>query len=781
MLKNYLVTTLRNLMKHKGFSFINIMGLALAFLVCILIFLWCRYELSFDKNNQNYRWIYRVNTEFHLSNETERYTSCPEPAGPTLVEEFPEITHTARLYGTSGLMIHNDMKFNESNVVFTDPEFFDLFPVETIRGDRSEFLKDPYSMVITQSMGEKYFGNENPVGKVITRNGRWNYTISGVIADFPENTSYQYDFFLSINLFYELEVDFVGSWGNISGQTLIMTMPGIDPDELNEKVWNVANEHSPEAKVCNLWLQPLSKIHLHDLEGGGPIQYVYIFAAIGLIVLLIACINFMNLSTAHSSLRAREVGMRKISGAGKQQIVRQFFGESILISLLAMILAVIVLELLINSFEEFARITVDFSWQQDYILIPVIFLVVIFTGILAGSYPALFISSYHPVDVIKGMNERGKKGSVFRRILVVSQFSLAIIFIICTLIVYKQLSFLNKRDLGFNKDNIIYMRIRGELNEKYLEFKQQLLKNPGIVSVTRSSSTLAEYGLVASSLDWEGRAEEDDPIFSFECVDYDYIETFQLKMSAGRSFSENFKEDQNNYLLNESAVKRIGYKDPIDRYFSMWGTEGRIIGVVKDYSFKSATQGIDPMFLTYIPEYFNYISVRILPGNIDKVLDDMEKTWKEFVDLYPFSYHFLDEDFDRMYQFEAKMGTLFRIFTIMAVFISCLGLLGLTSFSVERRKKEIGIRKVMGASALELLFMMIRDFTKWVLLANLIAWPLAWYAMKNWLQNYAFQVRMSYISFLYASLLAFFIAVFTVFFHTYKATSENPVNTLKYE
>jgi len=782
MFKNYLKIAFRNLFRHKTYSIINISGLAIAMTVCIIILLWCRYELNYDRFLLNIYRLYRVNTEYPLLAETERYSSSPEPAGATLVELFPEITHHCHFYQASGLMVYENKKFMEHNLVYTDQDYLEMFSIRPVFGDINTMLDDPYSIVLTETMAGKYFGDKNPLGEIIRRNDLRDYTVTGVIEDFPENVSYKYDFLMSVNLFKELKLSFLGRWNNISGETFIMTEPGIDMNELGEKIRGIPNELNPEDEVCYLWLQPLSKIHLYDLDGGGAIQYIYIFMVIGLIVLIIACINFMNLSTARSSLRAKEIGMRKVSGAQRGQLIGQFYLESILQAILAMIIAIAASEMIIDSLERFANLNSSLNFLKDFKLILGFLGITLFTGFFAGSYPALFLSTFNPITVLKSIFSKGKKGSVFRYILVVIQFSLSIILIISTLIVFKQMNYLKKHDLGFDKDNLVYLPIKGELSEKFPEFKDELLKIPGIESVTRSSNILTNIGLVASGLDWEGRAEDDSPIFSFEGIDYDYFKTCKMEFVAGRGYSREFANDEENYILNETAIDRIGYKEnPIGKSFAMWGRKGKIIGVVKDFNFQSLSKEIDPLILTYFPDYFSYIQIRIDTENISQLVTDLEKTWISFVSQFPFEYKFMDEDFDRLYEFENNMGSLFKVFTVLAVFISCLGLFGLAMFVVERRTKEIGVRKVMGASAGGLIMLLVKDFIKWVLLANIIAWPLAWLAMDKWLQNYAYKTQMSMIPFISAGIVALLISIVTVFFHTYKAANSNPVKALKYE
>ncbi|MDP8288132.1 MAG: ABC transporter permease [Candidatus Electryonea clarkiae] len=782
MIKNYLKTAFRNIWKHKGFSFINIIGLAIAMTICIIIMFWCLYELNYDRFLPNYNRLYRVNTEFQLSTETERYAASPEPTGATLEGMFPEITHYCHFYNTSGLMTYNDKKIMEHDLVYTDPDFLEMFSIQAIHGDIHTMLDDPYSIVLTESISKKYFGDINPVGEILRRNDFRDYTVMGVIADFPINASYNFDFLMSTNLFKELNISWVGQWSNISGETFIMTQPGVDIKELGEKIWGVPNELSPDHEVCYLRLQPLSKIHLYDLEGGGSIQYIYIFMAIGLIVLIIACINFMNLSTARSSLRAKEVGMRKVSGAQKGQLVRQFFSESIILSFLAMIIAIIASGIVISNMDRFAEIGISFNVFKDLDIVLGLLAITLFTGFFAGSYPAFVLSTFNPITVLKGVLTSGKRGSAFRRILVVIQFSLSIILIICTLIVYKQMDFMKKRDLGFNKDNLMYLRIKGELNEKYPEFKEELLTIPGIQNLTRSSSILTNIGYVASGLNWEGKGEEDDPIFSFEGIDYDYFTTCQMELVEGREFSQEFAHDEENYILNEVAIKRIGYEgEPIGRMFDMWGRKGEIIGVVKDFNFKHQAQEIDPLILTYFPDYYSYILIRTDTDDISGLVTQVESVWKDFVSQFPFEYHFMDEDFEKLYKLEHTMGSLFKAFTVLAVLISCMGLFGLSMFVVEKRTREIGVRKVLGASAGGLITLLMRDFIRWVLIANIIAWPIAWYAMKNWLQDYAYKTQISLFQFIAAGIAALLIAILTVFFHTYRAANINPAEVMKYE
>ncbi len=781
MFESYLKTAFRNIWNHKGFSLINIAGLAIAMTVSIIILLWCNYELSYNKYLENYDRIYRVNTEYHLSSEIERYRSSPEPTGRTLTEMFPEVINHCHFYNATGLMVIDEKKFMERNMVFTDPGFLEMFSVNTIQGDRNTMLDDPYAIILTKSMANKYFENENPIGKTIRRNDDIDFTISGVIEDFPANATYSYDFIMSVNIFKEWEVGFLGRWSNISGETYIMTEPNTNINLLGEKIYNVPNELSDE-EVCFLWLQPLSKIHLYKLNGGGAIQYIYIFLAVGLIVLIIACINFMNLSTARSSVRAKEVGMRKVSGAHRAHLIRQFFGESILLAILAMMLALVFTEIVISSADRFAHINDAMNELLNYKSVLMILGLTVLTGIFAGSYPAFILSKFNPISVLKGVYTKGKQGDAFRKLLVVIQFSLSIILIVSTLVVFNQMQYMKQKDLGFNKDNMLYLPMRGEIAEKFYEFKEELLKIPDIQNVTRSSSKLTEIGYIASGLNWEGRAEEDDPIFSFEGVDYDYFETCEMEFVAGRGFSRDFADDEKNYVLNEKAIKRIGYEgDVLGRMFDMWGREGKIIGVVKDFNFQHQSREIDPLILTYFPEYYNHVLIKIESSDLGAVISQIENTWQSFVSQFPFEYNFMDDDFEKLYKNEQNMGSLFQVFTALAVFISCLGLFGLATFVVERRTKEIGVRKVLGATSGGLIMLLIRDFTKWVLLANVIAWPVAWFTMNKWLQNYAYKTELTTLPFIAAGLAALIIAIITVLLQTYKAANANPVEALKYE
>ncbi|MFC1898110.1 ABC transporter permease, partial [Candidatus Cloacimonadota bacterium] len=462
--------------------------------------------------------------------------------------------------------------------------------------------------------------------------------------------------------------------------------------------------------------------------------------------------------------------------------VRQFYGESILLSIIAMTLALVLTEIIISSVSQFEHINRSLNSLIDLQFIFSVLGITLFTGVLAGSYPAFSLSKFNPITVLKGIHSKGKQGNAFRRLLVVIQFSLSIILIISTLIVFNQMKYMKERDLGFNKDQLLYMPIKGEIEEKFFEFKEELLKLPGIQNVTRSSSLLTRIGLVASGLNWEGRAEEDDPIFSFEGVDYDYIETCKMELVSGRTFSQDFADDEKNYILNESAIKRIGYEDnPLGRMFDMWGREGKIIGVVKDFNFQHQSKEIDPLILTYYPDFYNYVFIKVNTDNYTELVENIGAIWSDFVSLFPYEYHFMDEDFEQLYKVEETMGNLFQIFTGLAVFISCLGLFGLATFVVERRTKEIGVRKVLGASSGGLIMLLIKDFTKWVLLANVIAWPVAWFVMNKWLQNYAYKTQMSASPFIIAGFAALMIAIFTVFFRTFNAANANPVKALKYE
>jgi ABC-type antimicrobial peptide transport system permease subunit len=792
MFWSYVKIAWRNIKRYKGYSFINIIGLATGLACCILILLWVQDELNHDRFHVNLNDLYRINAEFHKTEPVTHYWPVCAPLAPALKEEYPEIARAARFTRLRrGQQVkYGDKNFLEPQICLTDPDFFVMFTFPFLEGDPRTALSHPDSIVLTKSASAKYFGDENPVGKVLNINNKYDFTVAGVLKDIPENSTIQFDYLIP---FIRIE-DFETAWAvldnwSLSGfATYIQLEKTASPTVLENKIAHYLQKHVPESKDV-IYLQSFEDIHLHSshiqfaIEGQGDISYVYIFSLVALFVLIIASINFMNLATAKSSNRAKEIGLRKVVGAKRVQLVRQFFFESVGMAFLSLILAVVLVELFLPVFAKLSgkTLVLDFS-SHIHVLLAIVFMTLI-TGLLSGTYPALFLSSLRPVKVLKGVLRTEGRGFLFRRILVVSQFALSIMLIICTIVVSHQNTYMQNKKLGFNRDHVVYLPIREELAERFDTFKTELVKRTGILNVAASSS-LPTSGvfLTTDKVSWEGKNPEDNVVLEVTSTGYDFIETFDMEVVEGRSFSKEFLTDEEEaVVINETAKKIIGMEDPVGKQLIFGDAATTIIGVVKDYHFKSLHSEIEPLIMAIVPSVYRYVFIKLEAGDIPRTLAGIENTWGTFFPETPFEYHFLDEAFDRLYRTERRMGTLFNYFSALAIIISCLGLLGLASFMAEKRTKEIGIRKVLGASLAGIILLLNKQFTKWILIANLVAWPVAYYAMSHWLQGFAYRINLRVGTFALAAVLALAIAVGTVSYQSVKAALTNPAESLRYE
>lgn len=792
MLWNYLKVTWRNIRRYKGYSFINIVGLAVGLASCILILLWVQDELSYDRFHTNGNDLYRVVAEWRKTKPASHYWPVCAPLAPALKEEYPEIIKAARFtrLRRGQLVKFGSKNFNESQICLTDPDFFEMFTFPFVQGDARTALSNPESIVLTEEMAAKYFGTEDPIGKTLNINNEYDFIVTGVIKNIPHNSHLQFDFLAS---FVRIE-DFEKAWEVLDNWTLNGFATYIELEErasaavLTDKIANYRQKKVPESKDV-LYLQPLKDIHLYSshilfgIEGQGDIRYVYIFSIVAFFVLFIASINFMNLSTARSSNRAKEVGLRKVVGAKRAQLIRQFFCESIVMAFCSLILAVVLAELFLPVFTNLSGKQLSLDLSSHINILFTIVLLTLITGFLSGSYPAFFLSSLRPVKILKGISKTEGQGYLFRRILVVSQFSLSILLIICTVVVSHQVEFMRNKKLGFDKDQVAYFPIRDELVPRYDSFKSELLKNTGIKNVAVSSN-LPTSGVILTTdkVTWEGKNPEEVVVLEVTSAGYDFIETFNMEIVKGRSFSKEFSSDEEEAIvINETAEKVIGIEDPVGKQLVFGESAVTIIGVVKDYHFKSLHSEIEPLVLAIVPDLFRYVFVKLDTADIQNTLIDIESTWKSFFPDTPFEFHFLDEAYDKLYRSEQRMGSLFNTFTILAIVISCLGLFGLASFMAEKRTKEIGIRKVLGASIAGIIILLNKQFTRWVLIANVVAWPIAYYVMSKWLQGFAYRINLEIWIFALAALAALVIAVFTVSYQSVRAALANPVDSLRYE
>ena len=802
MFKNYLKITFRNIKRHKGFSLINISGLAIGMTCTILTLLWVQYELSFDRFHENADQLYQAVYKFEDQEVYGRY--LPGPLAALLKDDYPDIIDSST-YKPWEKKISFGVKSFFGTGSYVDPSFFEMFTFPFIRGNPKAAFSEPYSVVITENLAHKFFGNQDPLGKTLTYyafSEGIDLNITGVIKNIPQNSHIQFDFLIP----YEIGYDWMRTWRNNAVHTYVLLHKDSNWQEVSNKISGVLNKHIPNSKIrARLYLYPLKKIHLFALEGGGLIIYVYIFSLMALIILLIACINFMNLSTARSEKRFKEIGIKKVVGSTRMQLVKQFLNEAILLSLLALFLSVLLVKLLLPSVN--ALLGVELSLYYSLVFILSLFGMALLTGIISGSYPAFFLSSFRPAAILKGqlssmviLKKMGgqrstahQRGSFLRKALVVAQFSLSIFFIICVMGIHKQLNYVRDRDLGFDKEHIVVLQATGELKRRSQSIKNELLKNPDIQSVTFSAFSLTDWesSVAGRNLEWTGKQTDRDFLIGNNYVDYDYLKTFNMKMAEGRFLSKEFVTDASDAcVVNEAAVKAMDMKEPLGKKI-VWGSgaqdENRrtIVGVIEDFNTQSLHQEIRPFVLMpieNIQQYMsNYMCIKLQSDNIPRSLKLIENKIKEFVPDDPFIYQFLDEKIDSLYRTEQLTGKLTRYITFLAIFISCLGLLGLASFSVERRTKEIGVRKVLGASISKIILLLIKDFSRWIFLANIIAWPIAWLAMNRWLQNFAYRTEIDIWIFIFSASLAFIIALLIISYQSIKAALANPVESLRYE
>jgi len=788
MLKNYATITWRNIKRHKTYSFINIAGLAVGLACCLLITLWVLDERSYDRFHENCDRLYRVVVNLPSSGEMRKIVATPPPLGPALKKDFPEIVETTRMsYWGSVPLRAGDKSFNENRMVVVEPSFFSLFTFPFIKGQGAASLRTPNSALISERRAESFFGNEDPIGKVIQVDNRFDYIVRGVFRDIPYNTHIrQFDLVLPWSHLDNMEWYESDSWGMLSYRTYVLLGEKASFQDVNQKITKLIQRYASGSRA-EILLEPISDIHLRShyrlSTGLRGIVYVYIFSVIALFVLLIACVNFMNLTTARSFNRAKEIGMRKTIGALRRHVIVQFFGESLFMTLYALGLALALICLVLPEFNKFTGKQLNFhsifNWQAVIGLIGI----TLFTGFLAGSYPALYLSSFRPVHVLRKVLQTGKKKSVFRRVLVVLQFSMSVILIIGTLVVYAQLDYIRNRKIGWEREHLISISLSGEMKKSFDILKAELLKHPRILSVTAAYSEPTNFESSSHGVNWEGKDAEEVVHVTLNLVDYEFLDTLNIEMAEGRSFSKEFSTDaMEAFLINETLAKMMKTESPVGAKFSFIGREGQIIGVMKDFHFHSLRTGIGPLAMALgSDDYWNYALVKIHQDNVSSTIEDLNKTWKKLFPYSPFAFRFMEEDYERQYRSEMRMGKLTNVFAGLAVFIACLGLLGLTSFAVEQRRKEIGIRKVLGASAGNVLWILGKEFVLWVLVANVIAWPIAYYVMSGWLRNFAYRIGVGLEIFILSSLLTLAVAMAAVAFQSLRAATSNPADSLRYE
>lgn len=782
MLRNYLIITFRNINRHKGYSFINVFGLAMGMAVFILIILFLGNEISYDKFHENYDRIFRVVSG--PPHDKKSYAGTPAPLGPSMLDNFPEVKNIVRIDNRQAVIKYKEKVFNEKQVFFADNSIFEVFSFPLIKGDPLSALKDPDSIVITESIAKKFFGDEDPIGKTLNYNDMLDFRITGLAQDIPENSHLHFDFLIPFKKLENLD-----DWGAWNYYTYLLLNKSISSKRLKEKFDNWAKQQQKglfaTLNIDHLYYQPLTQIHLqynrYNIEPAFNGRYIKIFVAIAFIILSLACINFMNLSTARSDKRATEVGIKKALGAQQYTLIKQFLGESIFLALVASLIAIMLLNLILPVFNQFLGKTLSIDYLSPTFILG-IFVLIIFTGVFSGSYPAFVISSFNTAEVLKSKIITRSR-SLFRNVLVVFQFTISIALIISTMLIFKQMSYIKNMDIGFNQDQIVNIRLNRILYDKSGTIKSEFLKISGVVSASANGympSNMNQY----QSAWWRGQLESERTGMWVMSVDKDFMDIMQINVIEGRDQIKNFVPVDNReaYVLNESAVRQIGWQSAVGKEFSIYGEErpGIVIGVTKDFHFRSLHHEVAPCAML-VREKSWQISLRIESTDLTTTLKTIKNKWKEFSQGFAFDYYFLDEDIDRLYKSETKLSQLIIAFTTLSIFIACLGLFGLASFLAQRKTREIGIRKVLGASVPRITMGLSEVFLKPVIIANLIAWPISYFAMNRWLQNFAYRTTIRIWPFLMATILAVLITLLTVSYQSIKAATANPVDSLRYE
>jgi putative ABC transport system permease protein len=809
MIRNYFIIAWRNIIRNKLYSSINIIGLSVGIACCALIFLYVQFESSFDKSNENIDRIYRVNV--HIKPENRILASSSPPMAPLLQANFPEIKKAVRInFMNKGTLSYGDKKFYDNRIMAADSTLSDVFTFQTLEGNLRKSLSIPNSIVLTQTAVKKYFGTEDAMGKTMRLSNTIDLTVTGIIKDPPLNSHFNFDCLISREGFALVSRPGYAFYPNMTANQIdsvynvhyenniigaiyevysyILVEKNTNPQLLEKKVSAYMEHHLQEHKRYsgmwyNLKLQPLSDIHLksnldHEIKPNNDIKYIYIFSATAILILLIACFNFINLSTARSLNRSKEIGLRKVIGAARLQLIGQFLGESFLFSIIGSLISIIFVVLALPFFNEFLGSPLSLNLGVAWVYLIIIFCI----GLLSGFYPALLMSSFSPIKALKGVIKHGWQDILFRKGLVVLQFTIAVILIISSSIILKQMNFIRNQNIGMKKEQLLQINLR----KSELIFNE-FNKNPNVLS---SSLNNFSFKSIPKIMMWpENEGQEQQSERNNICVDENFLKTYQIKLINGRNFSKDFPSDETeSFIVNESAVKSFGWKneEAIGKMIYWYKIKpvpevGKIIGVVKDFNYTSLHNNVSPLIIQIWRPRSNYITLRLKAGDISSTISQLEASWKDLVPDVPFNYSFLDEDFDNLYKAEQKLQTLISIFTFLSVFVACLGLFGLAAFAIKQRVKEIGIRKILGANVSRLVQLLSKDFVKLVLISIIIASPIAWYFTNKWLQDFAYKIEIGYWTFVLAGSLALMVAFLTISFQTVKAASANPIKSLRTE
>jgi putative ABC transport system permease protein len=798
MIRNYLKTAIRYILKHKGYTIINLLGLALGLACGFLMILYVLNEISYDRYHKNANRIYRITEEY--SKGDRQFHSADIYAFSPLQDEIIEIERSVRIFTYSwkekALVSNGDKFFYEENFFLADPSIFDVFSWNFIIGDPKNALQNPNAIVITESISQKYFGQDNPIGKILSvKNlGTSDFEITGVIEDIPVNSHFRCDFIAPLvsgkKLFWD---DFLT---RNSFYTYVQLRKGSSASDLIKKLSESFYGYlGKKAEYYKFHLQPLTSIHLHshlsgEIEANSDVGYIYLFSILAFLVLSVACINYINLSTARSKNRAKEVGLRKVVGANRRNLIMQFLGESLHLSIIAFPLAVMLVELLLPAFNSILNRDLSITPNNEWGLIFFGLVITVIVGLFSGIYPAIVLSGFQPIKALKGEHEPDSKRSSIRHILVIFQYSISTTLILGTLIILNQIHFIRHRNLGFQKDQVIILPMKDwQTVQSYDLIKTAWLQSSTISSVTASQSLPSDIR-VKHNVIAEGASGDEEIKLVWNAVDFDFLKTYGIELSSGRSFSQDSPSDNKYaYILNESAVKILGWEAPLGKKIQLSNKGlmradfelGEVIGVVKDFHHHSLHEEIEPLIMNIYKGQFRYIAVKINSNHIKDALDFMKTQWENIIPGRPFDYFFFDDNVEKMYQAEQKMSKVFKYSALLSVFIACMGLFGLVSFNTSQRTKEIGIRKVLGASVNSIVLLISKEFFRLVIISNLIAWPIAYFVMAKWLNNFAYRIEIGLWTFLLSAVFTLFVSILTISFQTVKAASANPVDSLRYE
>ncbi|MBN1789605.1 MAG: ABC transporter permease, partial [Bacteroidales bacterium] len=763
--------SLRTLYRNKLYTLLNMLGLSIGMASAMLILLWVQFQISFDRFHQNTDILYRViQDQFYTNGEVFHVQVTPSGMSKLLKENIANITHSSRYNQTQFLIQVGETKMME-NIQLVDGDFFTMFSFPLLKGDPKTVFNNVHAMVISEKMSKKYFGDKDPVGEIVMLEANYPFTVTGVIKDNPRNTEIHCDFLIPFEFYKELGVD-VNQMNNNWITTYLQLTPGTAADSVNHSIETFKKKNFPDAEAV-FFLQPLRNMHLYWIWGGGPIKNVKLFSMIAALIILIAAINFTNLSTAMAAKRFKEIGIKKSFGANRNLLIMQFLTETLVLSLISLFIALILTESVLPWYNSLLQTELRVNYH-DWKLLGGFLVIMVVTGILSGAYPALYLSSFKPVKILKASGPSNSR-SLLREALVVLQFGLAIVLIVNTIIIKKQRDYMLKKDLGIQKENILYLPVRGELKKNPEFFKTQLLKDPDVEIVCLSSHIPSAVWSNGGGYKWQGKPPEVDPLVSNTIVDYSFASTFEIDLLEGNFYPENSGLDTTHIVINKAFADIIGKEPIIGEVIEAWGKQREIIGVTENFHFKPLSTKIEPLVMyNLLPEYYNFMFCKISPDNMQKTIKRIEELHNSVNGSYPFEYHFMDAEYDNLYASEQRQGRIFNLFSFLAIFISCLGLFGLSSFMISQRIKEIGIRKANGADVLGIMLLFSRYYIRWVIVSFIIAAPVSYFIIHAWLKNYAFRTSISWWVFALAGLIALFIAFFTVSWQSWLAAKRNP-------